>query len=74
MLLSKPRLHEDGPLEDEIQWAPLLRHVHRQAVGNVRELAQALGRDYAYFGQRDHLFRSIVTDAPRTESGVISGT
>ena len=24
----------------------LLRHVHRQAVGNVRELAQALGRDY----------------------------
>ena len=24
----------------------LLRHVHRQAVGNVRELAQALGGDY----------------------------
>ena len=24
----------------------LLRHVHRHAVGNVRELAQALGRDY----------------------------
>ena len=24
----------------------LLRHVHRQAAGNVRELAQALGRDY----------------------------
>ncbi len=24
----------------------LLRHVHRQAVANVRELAQALGRDY----------------------------
>ncbi|OJU90540.1 MAG: hypothetical protein BGO13_13645 [Burkholderiales bacterium 66-5] len=24
----------------------LLRHVHRQAAANVRELAQALGRDY----------------------------
>jgi transposase InsO family protein len=52
-------------------WKELLARGIRVGKDRVQKLMQRHG---AYFGQRDHPFRSIVTEVPSAEVGVISAT